>query len=96
MKIHKIDEMKASTLTKMATHIYNKKMDPSMVENMAKSDALGRVVGLKLPNYSRLSAAHNAVSSVHADDILAAGHSGPKVGMMMHEKRVNEVKKRKI
>lgn len=97
MKLHKINEMSYKTLTKLSVDIIKNKLDPIMIIKMSLSDVLGRKNNILYDNdYERLLKAIEIVSKIDAKDIVEKGITGIKVGELLHQKRVEALRKASI
>lgn len=94
MKLYKINEMSYKTLTKLSVDIIKSKLDPTMIIKMSLSDALGRKADTFYDNdYERLLQAIEIVSKIDAKDIVEKGVTGIQVGELLHQKRVEALRK---
>ena len=92
MRMHNVDKMSHGTLTKFAMDINNKGFDVNHVIGASKADQEGRGNPIPTGDFNRLRQAVKVVGAVKADDIVAKGYTGPQVGQLLHEKRVNALK----
>lgn len=94
MKMHRIEEMSYRTLTKFSVEIIKSDFEPTILIKMSLSDALGRKKDIvDVLNYERLIDAIDIISKVDTKDIIAKGITGAKVGELLHQKRVEILRK---
>ena len=94
MRLHKIDEMSYRSLTNISIDIIKSKFEPIMIIKMALSDVYGRKGNIvDNTNYTRLLDAIEIISKVDTIDIISKGITGAKVGELLHQKRVETLRK---
>jgi len=94
MRLHNIDDMSYRKLTNLSVDIIKSKIEPIMIIKMALSDEYGRKGTIKYhTNYERLLQAIDIISKVSVENIIEKGFIGEKVGEMLHQKRVETLRK---
>ena len=90
MRLHMIEEMGLGTLTSFAEAIVKNHYDVEMIIQMSECDSQERYT----VDWARLKEAINVIKTTSADDIVEKGFEGKKVGELLHQKRVEELRKR--
>jgi len=97
MKLHKIDEMSYRKLATLSVETIKSGFKPIMIIQMALSDVLGRQNNEQyIPNYERLLDAIDIIKKVDAKSIIAKGITGIRVSELLHQKRVEALRKANI
>lgn len=88
MRLHATDEMGLGTLIKFAETIVKNYFDVETIIKMSECDSQGRYK----ENWQNLREAMEVIRTTTADDIVAKGFEGKKVGELLHQKRVETLR----
>jgi hypothetical protein len=89
LRLHEIDIMGHGKLIRFAETIFKNHFDVKNIIQMSECDSQGRYQ----TNWMPLKKAVEIINTVKADDIVAKGFEGKKVGELLHQKRVEVLKK---
>jgi len=89
MRLHTTEEMRLGTIILFAETIIKNGFDIQMIIEMSESDSQGRYK----VDWTRLKDAIKIIKITSADDIVEKGFEGKKVGELLHQKRVEALRR---
>jgi len=93
MRLHKIDDMGYASLADLAEEVINKRLDPKLINIASRADAMGRIKPVQNNESERLQKAVDIISKVGTEDIRARGFTGPKIGALHHQAKVEALRR---
>jgi tRNA nucleotidyltransferase (CCA-adding enzyme) len=96
MRLHWIPDMNLGKIVKMADQMLNSNYSIFSIMEMAKCDEAGRTgekEDMPPTDISKLARAYAIIPNIHADEFVEKGFKGKQIGELLHQKRVNALRK---